>query len=79
MTLRFNQIVTHFQPAEALTVIEFLDQLREVLMPTPMANRLGNSSANQTRPIQQYHPVSLCEANHQKYGSQHSLFFQNRL
>ncbi len=34
MTLRFNQIVTHFQPEEALTVIEFLDQLHDVLMNT---------------------------------------------
>lgn len=34
MTMRFNQIVTHFQPEEALTIIEFLDQLREVLMNT---------------------------------------------
>ena len=34
MTLRFNQLVTHFEPDEALTVIEFLDQLREVLINT---------------------------------------------
>jgi len=32
--MRVNKIVTHLQPGEAYTLIEFLDQLREVLMQT---------------------------------------------
>jgi hypothetical protein len=34
MTIKFNQIVTHFQPEEALTVIEFLAQLQQMLQNT---------------------------------------------
>jgi hypothetical protein len=34
MIMRVNKIVTHLQPGEAYTLIEFLDQLREVLMQT---------------------------------------------
>jgi hypothetical protein len=34
MTMRVNTIATHLRPEEALTVIEFLDQLRERLMQT---------------------------------------------
>ena len=29
-----NTIITHLSPEEAITLIEFLDQLREVLMQT---------------------------------------------
>lgn len=29
--MRFSQLVTHWEPAEALAVIEFLDSLREAL------------------------------------------------
>ena len=32
--MRLNKIVTHLQPGEAYTLIEFLDQLRDVLMQT---------------------------------------------
>ena len=32
--MRVNKIVTHLQPGEAYTLIEFLDQLRDVLMQT---------------------------------------------
>ena len=32
--MRINKIVTHLQPGEAYTLIEFLDQLRDVLMQT---------------------------------------------
>ena len=32
MSMRVNTIVTHLRPEEALTLIEFLDQVREVLM-----------------------------------------------
>lgn len=32
--MRVNKIVTHLQPGEAYTLVEFLDQLREVLMQT---------------------------------------------
>jgi hypothetical protein len=34
MTMRINRLVTHLRPADAYTLIEFLDQLREVLMDT---------------------------------------------
>lgn len=34
MTMKFTQIVTHFQPGEALTVIEFLGQLQTMLQNT---------------------------------------------
>jgi hypothetical protein len=34
MTMRINTIVTHFRPEDAYTLIEFLDQLRAVLMQT---------------------------------------------
>ena len=34
MTMRVNKIVTYLQPREAYTLVEFLDQLREVLMQT---------------------------------------------
>ncbi len=32
--MRVNRIVTHLQPGEAYTLVEFLDQLREMLMQT---------------------------------------------
>ena len=34
MSMRINTIVTHLRPADAHTLIEFLDQLRTVLMQT---------------------------------------------
>ena len=34
MIMRVNKIVTHLQPGEAYMLVEFLDQLREVLMQT---------------------------------------------
>jgi hypothetical protein len=34
MSMRVNMIVTHLRPEEAITLIEFLDQLRDVLMQT---------------------------------------------
>ena len=34
MSMRVNTIITHLRPEEAMTLIEFLDQLREVLMQT---------------------------------------------
>lgn len=34
MTMRVNKIVTHLRSGEAHTLVEFLDQLREVLMQT---------------------------------------------
>lgn len=34
MTMRVNQITTHLLPEDAYTIIEFLDQLREMLMQT---------------------------------------------
>ncbi len=34
MIMRVNKIVTHLRPEEAYTPVEFLDQLREVLMQT---------------------------------------------
>lgn len=34
MTMRINRLVTHLRPADAYTIIEFLDQVREVLMDT---------------------------------------------
>jgi len=34
MTMHINTIVTHFRPEDAYTLIEFLDQLRAVLMQT---------------------------------------------
>ena len=32
--VRVNTIITHLSPEEAITLIEFLDQVREVLMQT---------------------------------------------
>ena len=32
MSMRVNTIITHLSPEEAITLIEFLDQVREVLM-----------------------------------------------
>jgi len=32
--MRVNKIVTHLQPGEAYTLVEFLDQLRDMLMQT---------------------------------------------
>ena len=34
MTMRLNQITTHLRPEDAHTIIEFLDQLRAMLMQT---------------------------------------------
>jgi hypothetical protein len=34
MTMRVNKIVTHLRPCDAYTLVEFLGQLREVLMQT---------------------------------------------
>ena len=34
MIMRVNKIVTHLQPGDAYMLVEFLDQLREVLMQT---------------------------------------------
>ncbi len=34
MTMRVATLVTHLQPAEAHTLIEFLDQLRDMLLQT---------------------------------------------
>jgi activator of HSP90 ATPase len=34
MAMRVNKIVTYLRPEEAYTLVEFLDQLREVLMQT---------------------------------------------
>lgn len=34
MIMRVNKIVTHLRPEDAYTLIEFLDQLRDVLMET---------------------------------------------
>ncbi len=34
MIMRVNKIITHLRPEDAYTVVEFLDQLREVLMQT---------------------------------------------
>jgi hypothetical protein len=34
MIMRVNKIVTHLQPGEAYMLVEFLDQLRDVLMQT---------------------------------------------
>ena len=32
MSMRTHRLVTHLRPEDALTLIEFLDQLRDVLM-----------------------------------------------
>jgi len=32
MTMRVSRITTHLRPEDAYTIIEFLDQLREMLM-----------------------------------------------
>ena len=34
MIMRVNKIVTHFGPEDAYTIIEFNDQLRDILMQT---------------------------------------------
>jgi len=34
MTMRVNKITTYLRPEDAHTIIEFLDQLREMLMQT---------------------------------------------
>lgn len=34
MIMRVHQIVTHLRPEDAYTLIEFLDQLRDMLMQT---------------------------------------------
>lgn len=34
MTMRVNQITTYLRPEDAYTLIEFLDQVREMLMQT---------------------------------------------
>jgi hypothetical protein len=34
MTMRINTLVTHLKPEDAYTVIEFLDQLRDLLIAT---------------------------------------------
>jgi len=34
MIMRVNRIVTHLRPEDAYTLVEFLDQLRNVLMQT---------------------------------------------
>ena len=34
MTMRVNQITTHLRPEDAYTIVEFLDQLRAMLMQT---------------------------------------------
>jgi hypothetical protein len=34
MTMRVNTIVTHLRPEDAYTLIEFLDQLRDMLIQT---------------------------------------------
>ena len=34
MSMRVNKIITHLRPDEAYTLVEFLDQLRDMLMET---------------------------------------------
>ena len=34
MNMRVNTIITHLSPEEAITLVEFLDQVRAVLMQT---------------------------------------------
>ena len=34
MTMRVSQITTHLRPEDAYTIVEFLDQLRAMLMQT---------------------------------------------
>ena len=34
MTMRVHQITTHLRPEDAYTIVEFLDQLRALLMAT---------------------------------------------
>jgi len=34
MTMRVSKITTHLRPEDAYTIVEFLDQLREMLMQT---------------------------------------------
>ena len=34
MIMRVNTIVTHLRPEDAYTLVEFLDQLRDILMQT---------------------------------------------
>ena len=34
MTMRVSKLTTHLRPEDAYTIVEFLDQLREMLMQT---------------------------------------------
>ena len=54
MSMRVNTIITHLSPEEAITLIEFLDQLREVLMQTygdDMKTMLQEASTGGTRNV----------------------------
>lgn len=44
MSMRVCSIVTHLRADEALTLIEFLDQLRDVLMHTLWRRGEGNAA-----------------------------------
>lgn len=54
MSMRVNKIVTHLRPDEAITLIEFLDQVRDVLMQTygdEMKTILQEASPRETRSV----------------------------
>ena len=59
MSMRVNTIITHLSPEEAITLIEFLDQLREVLMQSygdDMKTMLQQASTGGTRNVKVHDP-----------------------
>ena len=52
MVMRVNKIVTYLQPREAYTLVEFLDQLREILMET-----YGDDIANMLKEAMPVHSM----------------------
>ena len=51
MIMRVNKIITHLRPEDAYTVVEFLDQLRDVLMQT-----YGDDIATMLQEAMQHNP-----------------------
>ena len=59
MSMRVNTIITHLSPEEAITLIEFLDQLRKVLMLTygdDIKKLLQQASTGGTRNVKVHDP-----------------------
>ncbi len=61
MTMRVSKIITYLRPEDAHTLVEFLDQLREILLQT-----YGDDIKTMLQETSQQKPVSSEGRNHQE-------------